>query len=46
MSEVSAQTLHIVARELNNELNEARIALENFGEQQDDVRYLETCRER
>src|SRR5215831_272296 len=46
MSEVSAQTLHIVARELNNELNEARIALENFGEQQDDARFLETCRDR
>src|SRR5215831_20553987 len=46
MSEVSAQTLHIVARELNNELNEARVALENFGEQQDDARFLETCRDR
>ncbi len=46
MSEVSTQTLHIVARELNNELNEARAALENFGEQQDDERFLEACRDR
>jgi len=46
MSEVATQTLHIVARELNNELNDARIALENFGEQQEDVRFLENCRER
>jgi chemosensory pili system protein ChpA (sensor histidine kinase/response regulator) len=46
MSEVSTQTLHIVARELNNELNEARAALENFGEQQEDGRFLETCRDR
>ncbi|MBC7984984.1 MAG: Hpt domain-containing protein, partial [Candidatus Obscuribacterales bacterium] len=43
---VATQTLHIVARELNNELNDARAALENFGEQQDDVRFLENCRER
>jgi chemosensory pili system protein ChpA (sensor histidine kinase/response regulator) len=46
MSEVATQTLHIVARELNVELNEARTALENFGEQQDDVRFLENCRDR
>ncbi len=46
MSEVSTQTLHIVARELNNELNDARIALENFGEQQEDGRFLEACRDR
>jgi chemosensory pili system protein ChpA (sensor histidine kinase/response regulator) len=46
MSEVAAQTLHIVARELNTELNDARIALENFGEQQDEVRFLDNCRER
>jgi chemosensory pili system protein ChpA (sensor histidine kinase/response regulator) len=46
MSEVATQTLHIVARELNTELNDARAALENFGEQQDDVRFLENCRER
>jgi chemosensory pili system protein ChpA (sensor histidine kinase/response regulator) len=46
MTGVVTQTLHIVARELNNELNDARVALENFGEQQDDVRYLEGCRDR
>src|SRR3954464_3232295 len=46
MSEVATQTLHIVARELNNELNDARAALENFGEAQDDIRYLENCRDR
>jgi chemosensory pili system protein ChpA (sensor histidine kinase/response regulator) len=46
MSEVATQTLHIVARELNVELNDARAALENFGEQQDDVHFLENCRER
>jgi chemosensory pili system protein ChpA (sensor histidine kinase/response regulator) len=46
MTGVVTQTLHIVARELNTELNDARIALENFGEQQDDIRFLENCRER
>ena len=40
MSEVSTQTLHVVARELNNELNDARVALELFGEQQDQVEVL------
>ena len=43
MSEVSTQTLHVVARELNAELNEARAALETFGEQQDDPQRLERC---
>ncbi|MGC3979780.1 MAG: Hpt domain-containing protein [Steroidobacteraceae bacterium] len=45
MSEVSTQTLHVVARELNNELNDARVALELFGEQQDQVEVLAKCRE-
>ncbi len=45
MSEVSTQTLHVVARELNNELNDARAALELFGEQQDQVELLAKCRE-
>ncbi|MGE0115938.1 MAG: Hpt domain-containing protein [Steroidobacteraceae bacterium] len=45
MSEVSTQTLHVVARELNNELNDARAALELFGEQQDQVEVLAKCRE-
>lgn len=45
MSEVSTHTLHVVARELNNELNDARAALELFGEQQDQVATLVACRE-
>ncbi len=44
MSEVSTQTLHVVARELNNELNDARASLELFGEQQDQVELLSKCR--
>ncbi|HWK73588.1 MAG TPA: Hpt domain-containing protein [Povalibacter sp.] len=40
---MSSQTLHIVARELNNELNEARAALETFGDQQDNVALLQRC---
>src|SRR5512138_1679763 len=45
MAEVSSQTLHIVARELANELNDARAALETFGEQQDNVALLRKCNE-
>ncbi len=45
MSEVSTQTLHVVARELNNELNDARAALELFGEQQDQTEALVRCRD-
>jgi chemosensory pili system protein ChpA (sensor histidine kinase/response regulator) len=45
MAEVSSQTLHIVARELNAELNEARTALEAFGEQQENVALLRKCNE-
>jgi chemosensory pili system protein ChpA (sensor histidine kinase/response regulator) len=45
MAEVSSQTLHIVARELTSELNEARAALEAFGEQQDNLALLRKCRE-
>ncbi len=45
MAELSSQTLHIVARELNNELNEARAALETFGDQQDNVALLRRCDE-
>ncbi len=45
MSEVTTQTLHVVAREVNNELNEARMALELFGEQQENTALLQTCRE-
>ncbi|HEY7640973.1 MAG TPA: Hpt domain-containing protein [Steroidobacteraceae bacterium] len=45
MAELSSQTLHIVARELNSELNDARTALEAFGEQQDNVALLRKCGE-
>ncbi|AMN45796.1 type IV pili sensor histidine kinase and response regulator [Steroidobacter denitrificans] len=45
MAEVSSQTLHIVARELAAELNEARAALEAFGEQQDNLALLRKCHE-
>ena len=45
MAEVSSQTLHIVARELASELNEARVALEAFGEQQDNTGLLRKCQE-
>jgi chemosensory pili system protein ChpA (sensor histidine kinase/response regulator) len=45
MAELSSQTLHIVARELNSELNDARAALEAFGEQQDNVALLRKCSE-
>jgi chemosensory pili system protein ChpA (sensor histidine kinase/response regulator) len=45
MAEVSSQTLHIVARELAAELNEARAALETFGEQQDNLPLLRKCAE-
>jgi len=43
MSEVSTQTLHIVARELNTELADARAALEAFGEDQDNLELLRSC---
>jgi len=45
MAEVSSQTLHIVARELASELNEARAALETFGEQQENIALLRRCAE-
>ncbi len=45
MAEVSSQTLHIVARELASELNEARAALETFGEQQENIALLRKCSE-
>ena len=45
MAELSSQTLHIVARELNSELNDARAALEAFGEQQDNIALLRKCNE-
>ncbi len=45
MAELSSQTLHIVARELNTELNEARVALETFGDQQENIALLRRCGE-
>ena len=45
MAELSSQTLHIVARELNTELNEARAVLELFGDQQENVTLLRRCGE-
>src|SRR5437868_4806115 len=45
MAELSSQTLHIVARELASELNEARAALETFGDQQDNIALLRRCGE-
>ncbi|MES1196682.1 MAG: hypothetical protein ABUL58_07045 [Steroidobacter sp.] len=45
MKDVTTQTLHVVAREINNELNDARNALELFGEQSDNVALLQKCRE-
>ena len=45
MTDLSSQTLHLVARELAVELGEARAALEHFGEQQDDAVPLRRCAE-
>lgn len=45
MSDMTTQTLYVVAREVNNELNDARMALELFGEQQDNLALLQKCRE-
>src|SRR5437879_13916342 len=45
MTDLSSQTLHLVARELTAELNEARNALEYFGEQQEKVDPLLRCSE-
>lgn len=45
MAELSSQTLHIVARELASELNEARAALETFGDQQENIALLRRCGE-
>lgn len=43
MSEVSAQTLHVVSKELAATLNEARVALENFAEHPDNPQLLAQC---
>jgi chemosensory pili system protein ChpA (sensor histidine kinase/response regulator) len=41
MAEVASQTLELVGRELNATLNEARVAVENFIEQPDNVALLQ-----
>ena len=46
MSEVSSQTLHLVAKELGTTLSEARVALENFAEQGDNIDLLNQCANR
>src|SRR5258705_10517945 len=46
MSELSSQTLHLVAKELGTTLNEARVALENFAEHGDNVDLLNQCANR
>ncbi|MGB8327378.1 MAG: Hpt domain-containing protein, partial [Steroidobacteraceae bacterium] len=43
MSEVASQTLEHVAREVNVSLGEARVALESYVEQQDNVALLDRC---
>ncbi len=43
MSEVSAQTLHVVSKELATTLNDARVALENFAEHPDNSQLLVAC---
>lgn len=45
MSEASTQALQVVARELNNELNDARTTLELFAEQQSQIELLAKCRD-
>ncbi len=43
MTDISSQTLHIVAKELTATLNEARAALESYAERPDQLNYLEKC---
>ena len=45
MSEASTQAMHVLARELSDELNDARAALELFAEQQSQVELLVKCGE-
>jgi chemosensory pili system protein ChpA (sensor histidine kinase/response regulator) len=44
-TDISSQTLHIVAKELTVTLNEARAALEAFAERSDQTAHLEKCAE-
>jgi len=43
MTDISSQTLHIVAKELTATLNEARAALEAYAERTDQSAFLEKC---
>ena len=43
MTDISSQTLHIVAKELTATLNEARAALEAYAERTDQTAHLEKC---
>jgi chemosensory pili system protein ChpA (sensor histidine kinase/response regulator) len=43
MTNISSQTLHIVAKELTATLNEARAALEAYAERPDQAAFLEKC---
>ena len=43
MAEVSAQTWDVVSREINGTLNDARVGLETFGEQPDNIAAIERC---
>jgi hypothetical protein len=43
MTDISSQTLHIVAKELMATLNEARAALEAYAERSDQTAFLEKC---
>jgi chemosensory pili system protein ChpA (sensor histidine kinase/response regulator) len=43
MPEVASQTLELIGRELNASLNEARVALETYVEQPDNLQLIERC---
>jgi chemosensory pili system protein ChpA (sensor histidine kinase/response regulator) len=43
MTDISSQTLHLVAKELGATLNEARAALEAYAERTDQTAFLEKC---
>src|SRR6202521_2750025 len=45
MTDISSQTLHLVAKELTATLNEARAALEAYAERTDQQAFLEKCAE-
>ena len=45
MTDISSQTLHVVAKELGSTLNDARAALEAYSERPDQLDLLEKCAE-